>query len=53
MAKMTDCKISKGSTRGGVYGSNKGAQMGAPKMGTMQTPARLANTRKVSGGRRK
>lgn len=47
MAKMTDCKISKGSTRGGVYGSSKGSQMGAPKMGKMQTPARLAKTNRA------
>jgi hypothetical protein len=30
----------------------EGATMGAPKMGAMQTPARLASTRKMSGRRR-
>ncbi len=48
-------KPSKGKTSGskrGVYGSSTGSQMGAPKMGDMQTPARLANTRRMSGKRR-
>lgn len=51
MPKMP--RPSKGKTgKRGVLGSSVGSQMGAPKMGTMQTPARLANTRKMSGKRR-
>ena len=53
MASMSSCKISKGKTSGGVYGSNKGSQMGAPKMAQMQTPARLSTTRKMTGKRGK
>ncbi len=46
-------KPSKGTTsKRGIHGSSTGSQMGAPKMGVMQTPARLANTRKMGGKRR-
>ncbi len=43
---------------GGVQGSSVGSQMGAPSMGSMQTPARVAKIRKgggrsMRGGRRR
>lgn len=42
----------KSTSKRGIHGSSVGSQMGAPKMGVMQTPARLANTRKMGGKRR-
>lgn len=49
---MKATKSSRRPVRGGVHGSSVGRQMGGPKFGQMQTPARLASTRKVSGRRR-
>lgn len=43
---------SKATSKRGIHGMNVGSQMGAPKMGDMQTPAKLHSTRKVSGKRR-
>lgn len=43
-------KSSKKSMKGGVHGSSIGKQNGG-KLGAMQTPARLATSRKISGRR--
>ncbi len=40
-----------GSSKPGVHGLNTGAQMGGPKFGQMQTPAKLASTKRGKGGR--
>lgn len=51
MAKMPR-PSRRSSSKRGIHGSSTGSQMGAPKMGVMQTPARLANTRKMGRRRR-
>jgi hypothetical protein len=43
-------KKSRKGSKPGIFGKDSPGMIGAPKMGAMQTPARLAKTRK-SGGR--